>query len=124
MPVATAGLQVKSLDRPEETRHFEKGRVDLAHVGESVVGRATFQPGWKWSECVKPLAGTDLCQQTHIGYVISGRMAILMADGTLKEVGPGDAMYCPPGHDAWVIGNEPVVTLDFAGMATYAKPGS
>ncbi len=107
----------------QQTRPFhDKGQVELVSVGGGVVGRATFQPGWKWSDHVKPIAGTDSCQAAHVGYVISGRQGIRMDDGTELEIGPGDVVSIPPGHDGWTIGDEPCVVLDFAGMATYAKP--
>ena len=86
--------------------------------------RAIFEPGWKWSESVKPIAGTDSCQVAHMGYQISGRMKVRMDDGSEQEFGPGDAGVIPPGHDAWVVGDEPVVFIDFQGAALYAKPQS
>ena len=117
-----AGLIVKSLDQPDETRSTaDKGRIELVQLGEVTVGRATFEPGWTWSEHVKPLAGTELCEATHTGYVISGRHAVRMGDGTEVELGPGDAFVIGPCHDAWVIGEEPCVSLDFSGLADYAK---
>jgi quercetin dioxygenase-like cupin family protein len=111
---------VKSLDAPEETRRAaDKGRVELVRLDGVVVGRATFAPGWRWSEHVKPTAGTKLCQAAHTGYVVSGRQAVRMADGSEVELGPGDAFVVPPGHDAWVVGDEPCVTIDFTGGATF-----
>jgi quercetin dioxygenase-like cupin family protein len=113
-----AGVIVKSLDRPDESRvASERSRIDLVTLDEVTVGRAVFQPGWRWSEDVKPVAGTELCEVTHTGYVVSGREAVRMADGTEVELGPGDAFVIGPGHDAWVIGNEPCVTLDFNATA-------
>jgi quercetin dioxygenase-like cupin family protein len=118
------GLDSKSLDQPDETRPMQdnKGKVDIVELGGVTVGRAVFEPGWKWSEHVKPIAGTDSCQAAHTGYVISGRMKVVMDDGTEGEVGPGDAMVIAPGHDAWIIGDEPCVALDFSGASDYAKP--
>ncbi|WP_354644375.1 cupin domain-containing protein [Kitasatospora camelliae] len=118
-----AGAVRKSFDDPEETRPFVggKGQVELVELGSTAVGRGTFNPGWKWSEHVKPLAGTDSCQSAHVGYCLSGRMVIRMDDGTETEVGPGDALEIPPGHDAWVIGDEPCVVLDWQGFTDYAK---
>lgn len=118
-----AGLIAKSIDQPEEVRQMKdgKGRVDLVDLGAGLVGRATFEPGWRWSEHVKPLAGTDSCQAAHAGYVISGRMTIVMDDGETGEIGPGDVMVAPPGHDAWVVGDEPCVMIDWQGMTDYAK---
>ena len=114
----TIGLIVKSLDRPEESRApSERGRVEMVTLGDTTVARAVFQPGWRWSVDVKPAAGTDLCGVAHTGYVVSGRERVLMADGTEVELKPGDAFVIAPGHDAWVVGDEPCVTLDFSGNA-------
>lgn len=120
MTTATA-LAKKSLNTPDEVRTFPKGKIELVNLGSVTVGRGTFEPGWKWSECVKPIAGTDSCQSAHTGYVLSGRMQARMDDGTESEVGPGDALVLPPGHDAWTVGNEPCVVLDFSGMEHYAQ---
>jgi hypothetical protein len=111
----------KSLSRPEETRAFEKGKVELATVGDVTFGRMTLQPGWKWSTCVKPVAQTESCEASHLTYHVSGRLHIRMDDGTEQEFGPGDVSFVPPGHDAWVVGNEPVVGIDITGMREYAK---
>ncbi|MGO9962591.1 MAG: cupin domain-containing protein [Acidimicrobiales bacterium] len=113
----------KNFDTPEETRPFEDstGHVELVSLEGGVVGRATFMPGWRWSKHVKPIAKTDSCQAAHVGYVLSGRQALLMDDGTELEIGPGDVFSIPPGHDGWTIGDEPCIVLDFAGMADYAK---
>ena len=117
------GLAKKNIASPDEVREMkdEMGRVELVDLGSGLVARATFEPGWKWSEHVKPIAGTDSCQSAHVGYVISGRMKIVMDDGEEAEVGPGDFMTAAPGHDAWIIGDEPCVMLDWQGMADYAK---
>jgi hypothetical protein len=112
---------VKRIDRPEETRPFAKGRVELIHLGDGTVGRATFEPGWKWSECVGPIAGTESCEASHLGVVESGRMHVRMDDGQEAEMGPGEILLIPPGHDAWVVGDEACVVLDFAGMEHYAE---
>ena len=113
----------KSINSPEETRPFKdnKGHLDLVSLKGAPVGRATFEPGWQWSKHVKPIAGTDSCQAAHMGYFISGRMAIRMNDGEELEFGPGDFMVCPPGHDAWIVGDEPCVVIDWQGVADYAK---
>ena len=117
-----AGLETKNLGSPDETRPFvDKGQAEVVTLGGHTFVRATFEPGWKWSEHVKPIAKTDSCQAGHTGYVISGRMHIRMDDGTEREVGPGDALVCAPGHDAWIIGNEACVMLDFT-APQYAKP--
>ena len=114
----TRGLIVKSLDQPEDSRApSDRGRVEMVTLGEVTVGRAIFQPGWRWSVDVKPVAGTELCEVAHTGYVVSGRECVRMADGTEVELRPGDAFAIAPGHDAWVIGEEPCVTLDFSGNA-------
>jgi hypothetical protein len=106
----------------DETREFPKGKLEIATVGSTMVGRATFQPGWRWSESVKPIAGTDSCQVSHQGYVISGRMAIKLDDGTEFEMGAGDAYDIPAGHDGWVVGDEAFVGVDFSpAMTEYAK---
>ena len=114
----------KSLDKPEETRPVADGmgRVDLVNLDSGPVGRATFLPGWKWSDHVKPIAKTDSCMASHTGYTISGRLKVIMDDGEELEFGPGDFGVIPPGHDAWVLGDEPYVFIDWQGMAEYAKP--
>lgn len=113
----------KSFDSPDETRPFEgnSGHVELVNVEGGVVGRATFMPGWKWSEHVKPIVKTNSCQAAHIGYVLSGHQTVLMDDGTKLDFGPGDVVSIPAGHDGWTVGDEPCVVVDFAGMADYAK---
>jgi mannose-6-phosphate isomerase-like protein (cupin superfamily) len=111
----------KNLGTPDETRAFPNGKLDVVKVGALVFGKATFEPGWKWSECVKPIAGTASCMVHHNGYIVSGRMHIKMDDGTETELGPGDVFVCPPGHDAWIVSKEPCVAYDFSGAETYAK---
>jgi mannose-6-phosphate isomerase-like protein (cupin superfamily) len=115
-------LTVKGFTRADETRTFEKGRMDVITQDGVTFGRGTFQPGWKWSTCVKPIAKTESCQSAHLGYQVSGRMHVVMDDGTEKDIGPGDICSIPPGHDAWVVGSEPVVILDIVGAGDYAKP--
>ena len=122
MATATQFAECKHLAQPDETRTFPKGKLDVVNVGGHSMGRASFEPGWKWSESVKPIAQTDSCQAAHLGYVISGRMTVVMNDGTKLAFGPGDAMSLPPGHDAWVDGNENCVIVDFVGFENYAKP--
>lgn len=114
-------MEVKSFNNPDEVRTPPKTIIEVVKVGDSTVMRATFEPGWKWSECIKPIAGTNSCQAPHVNYVISGRMKVVMDDGTEMEMGAGDAADIPPGHDAWVIGNEPCVAIDFAAGKVYAK---
>jgi len=117
-------LQSKSLDAPDEVRKFvDKGHVGVVHLEQGDVGRGTFEPGWRWSEHVKPIAGTDSCQVRHIGVVLEGRMHVAMDDGSEIEVGPGDAFDMPPGHDAWIVGDEACVLLDFGGLKGYAQAG-
>jgi quercetin dioxygenase-like cupin family protein len=118
-----ASLQTKSLDQPDETRPIDKGRVEVVELDVGTVMRTTFEPGWRWSECVKPVVGGDSCQVDHFGYCISGRLHVRMNDGEEVEVGPGDATRLPPGHDAWVVGDEPYVGVDFTGGPVYAKTG-
>ena len=114
----------KNFDNPEETRNIDKGKVEVVNLGDVQAMRATFEPGWKWSECVKSVAGTDSCEVAHLGYVLSGKMHVRMDDGYEFEFNEGDVCSIPPGHDAWVLGDEPCVMLDFHGGATYAKPQS
>ena len=111
----------KNLKSPDETRTFEKGTVDLVNIGGGTVGRLTLQPGWKWSTHVKPTAGTEWCEAPHFQYHASGTIHIVMEDGSEFDVGPGEITALPSGHDAWVIGNEPVVLIDFYGASDYAK---
>ena len=112
----------RTFDNPDEVRPFAAhGRMEIVKVGNLTVGRGTFEPGWRWSDDVKPIAGTDSCQAHHAGYVISGRMGVRMDDGTESEVGPGAVAVIEPGHDAWVIGDEPCVLVDFgSSIGTYA----
>jgi|ERR1700693_5780858 len=122
MATTTQTAERKSFSKPDETRPFDKGKLEIVNVGGTMIGRATFEPGWKWSECVKPIANTESCQAPHLGYVVSGRMKVVMDDGTELEFGPGDAMSLPPGHDAWIVGNDQCVVVDFVGYKDYAKP--
>jgi len=117
-------MEVKHLNSPDEVRKFENGKIDLVKIGGATVGRANFEPGWKWSKHVKPVAKTDTCQAAHFQYHVSGVLHVVMNDGTEKDVGPGEISLIPPGHDAWVVGNEPVVMVDFQGMVDYAKQSS
>jgi hypothetical protein len=114
-------LTIKRFAKPDETRPFDKGRAEILAFDEGTVGRGVFEPGWRWSECVKPIAGTGSCEVAHLGIVESGRMHVRMDDGQEGEAGPGDVFMIPPGHDAWVVGSEPCVLLDFAGMEHYAQ---
>jgi uncharacterized RmlC-like cupin family protein len=114
-------MQSRNLDNnPDDVRKFANGKVELANLGDTTIGRITLEPGWKWSNDVKHIVNTNSCQLPHTQYVISGRLRVRMDDGTEQECGPGEALYVPPGHDAWVVGNEPFVAVDFTGMKEYA----
>jgi hypothetical protein len=117
-------LEVKGFSNPDEVRTFDKGKLELIKVGGALIGRATLQPGWKWSESVKPIAKTESCEAPHFQYHASGTIRIRMDDGTERDVKAGEVSLVPTGHDAWVVGNEPVVLIDFQGMADYAKEGA
>ena len=117
-----AKMERKSFDKPEETRSINKGKIEVVKLGDVTAMRVRFEPGWKWSECVKPVVGTESCQVGHLMHVVSGRMRVRMDDGTEAEFGAGDVGLIPPGHDAWLIGNEAFVGIDFQGGAAYAKP--
>ena len=108
-----AGAIKKNFDTPDDVMAIPNGNVDIVKLGELTVARSTFNPGWRWSESVKAIAKTDSCQVHHIGYQVGGRLRVRLNDGSEVEYGPGDAYDIPPGHDAWVLGNEPVVMVDF-----------
>jgi hypothetical protein len=114
-------MEVRSLSKADEVRTFDKGKVELVKVDGVVIGRATFQPGWRWSESVKSLAGTKSCEAPHFQYHVSGTLRVRMDDGTEFDCRQGDVSVLPTGHDAWVVGDEPVVVVDFQGMADYAR---
>ncbi|MEY7977645.1 cupin domain-containing protein [Streptomyces pilosus] len=116
-------LEIKMLEKPDERRDFPRGHLEAVHMSGLDFAVATFEPGWRWSQSVGPIAGTESCRIHHNGCVVQGRMRIRMDDGAEGEVGPGDVFVCSPGHDAWVIGDEPVVVYDFAGAMAqeYAK---
>jgi hypothetical protein len=116
-----ATAEHKTFASADETRTFERGQVDLVSIGDSEIGRLTLQPGWRWSDHVKPLAGTELCEAPHFQYHAAGTLRIQMADGTEFEAGPGAVTALPQGHDAWVVGDEPVVLIDWWGASNYAK---
>jgi hypothetical protein len=121
--IQMAGLHVRDFQAPDETRTPDKTQVDVVRMGGTTAARFTFEPGWKWSECVKPVAGTESCQVRHIGVVQSGRMHVTHEDGTEGEVGPGEAYVIEPGHDAWVVGDETFVGFEFESQSAeeYAK---
>jgi hypothetical protein len=118
-----AGVAVKDFDSPDETRTPDKTRVEVVRLPGASAARFTFEPGWRWSDCVKPVAGTDTCQARHVGAIQSGRMGVRHDDGTEVEIGPGAAYVIEPGHEAWVIGDERVVAFEFESKAAeeYAR---
>ena len=117
-----ASVEVKSFDSPDETRPFEgKGEAKVVNVAGRNVGRGRFEPGWKWSQNVKPIAGTESCEVSHLGYCVSGQMKVRMDDGSEAEIGPGDVVAIPPGHDAEIVGDEDCVVIDFGEIEEYAK---
>ena len=121
-----AGVESRDFESPDETRTPDKTQVDVVRIGSTSAARFAFEPGWRWSECVKPVAGTESCQVHHIGVVHSGRLGVRHDDGTELEIGPGQAYVIEPGHDAWVVGDQPFVAFEFeSGTAdTYARPNS
>jgi quercetin dioxygenase-like cupin family protein len=121
-PMLVQTFQVKSHDAPDETRTPDKTRVEIVRLDGVTIGRFTLQPGWRWSRCIKPVVKTDSCQVSHAGHVISGSITVLMSDGTEKTIRPGDSYTIPPGHDAWVVGNERFVAIEVMSAEIYAKP--
>lgn len=120
-PITQAKMERRSFLQPEETRIFEKGVVELVTIGDITFGRATLQPGWRWSTCLKPIAKTESCEAPHLQYHVAGRLHVKMDDGSEAEFGPGEISSLPPGHDAWVVGNEPVIVIDISGMTHFAE---
>jgi hypothetical protein len=108
-----AGLEVGDFESPDETRSPEKTRVDVVRMGGTAAARYTFDPGWRWSDCVKPVAGTDSCQVRHVGVLTQGRLHVVHDDGSEGEVGPGEPYVIEPGHDAWVVGDEQTIGYEF-----------
>lgn len=117
-----AGMQKRSMSEADDVRTFDRGKLELVTLSGVTFGRATLQPGWKWSTSVKPIAKTESCEAPHLQYHVSGRLHVRMDDGSEQEFGPGDLSQLPPGHDAWVVGDEPVVLIDISGMGEFAKP--
>lgn len=117
-------MQRKSLDMPDETRTIPHGQTDIWNLGDFVVGRIVFEPGWRWSKDVKPIAGTEWCEYHHLGLMMEGKLHYVTPEGLEMEVTPGMLFEILPGHDAWVVGDEPVVQFDFAGMRTFALPAA
>ncbi|BCJ73129.1 cupin [Catellatospora sp. IY07-71] len=117
------GIELKNFDRPDESREFAgKGRMDLVQVAGKTVGRAHFEPGWRWTVNIGPIVGADACETSHLGYCVSGTMRVTMKDGTVQDFTAGDLVAIQPGHDAEVVGDEPVVFVDFGEITEYAKP--
>jgi hypothetical protein len=116
-----AKAEVKSFGKADEVREFPKGRLELVRIGGATVARAIFEPGWRWSASVQPLAKTKSCEAAHLQYHVSGVLRVRMDDGMEFDCKPGDISLLPSGHDGWVVGNEPVVVVDFQGMLDYAK---
>lgn len=113
---------LKRFEKPDETRVFDKGKFEIVNIGGLTIGRATYQPGWKWSEDVAPVAGTELCDVEHVGLVISGHAVAAMSEDHIVDLTPGTLFYVPPSpHDSWVVGDEPYVSLHFLGADTYSK---
>ncbi len=112
---------LKRFEKPDETRVFEKGKLELVVLGAMTIGRASYEPGWKWSEHVGRAMGATSCQVEHVGMVVSGTATAAMDDGRVIAMHPGDVFYIPPGHDSWVVGNEPYVSLHFTGASEYAR---
>ena len=121
-PVSVTKLETKKLDSPDEVRTPNKTRVEIVRMEGFTLGRFNFEPGWRWSECVKPVDKTESCQVSHVGYAISGRITVQMKDGTKKTVSAGESYSIPPGHDAWVEGNEGFVAVEVLSAEQYAKP--
>jgi hypothetical protein len=121
MTVVQQHTEHRQFARPDETRNFNHGRLELLSVGGSDIGRLVLHPGWRWSDDVKPIAGTDLCEAPHFQYHVAGTLRIRMADGSEFDAEPGDVTSLPAGHDAWVVGDEDVVVVDWFGASNYAK---
>lgn len=118
-----AGIEINDFSSPDEVRSPHPSvRVEVAKMGVGEIGRYTFQPGWRWTEHIKPVVGGTACQTEHVGYLVSGRMGIETADGTMAEVRAGSVYHIQPGHDGWAIGDEPCVVVEFQGARTYATP--
>ncbi len=119
--IRMVGMEGKSLNNPDEVRTFDKGKLELVTIGGKTVGRATLQPGWRWSQSLKPLMNTKSCEAPHFQYHVSGTLRVRMDDGSERDFKAGDVSLLEAGHDGWVVGDEPVVVVDFQGMSDYAK---
>jgi mannose-6-phosphate isomerase-like protein (cupin superfamily) len=121
-PVAVTKLEAKSHDAPDETRRPDKTQLDVVRLDGFTIGRMILTPGWRWSECIKPVVGTDSCQISHVGYAVSGRLTIRLDDGTEQAIQAGQSYTIPPGHDAWVEGAEPFVAIEVMSAEQFGKP--
>ena len=121
-PVTVTKFETKSHSSPDEVRSPDKTRVEIIRLEGFTIGRFNFEPGWRWSECVKPVVKTESCQASHVGYAVSGRITVRMQDGTQKTIAAGESYTIPPGHDAWVEGNERFVGIEVMSAEQYAKP--
>ena len=120
--VSVSKFEVKSHDKPDEVRTPDKSRIEVVRLDGFSLGRFIFQPGWRWSQCIKPVVHTESCQNSHVGYAVSGRITVVGQDGSTKSIGPGDSYTIPPGHDAWVEGNEPFICIEVMSAEQFAKP--
>ena len=116
-----ARVEWKDFGKADETRTFGQGRLELVNMESGTVGRLVVEPGWRWSKDVKPIAGTEWCEAPHFQYIVSGTLHVVMQDGREFDLGPGSVSHLPAGHDAWVVGDEPVVAVDWHGASNYAK---
>jgi len=121
MMPADIDLLIKRFEQPDEVRTFTKGKFEIVKIGSMTIGRASYEPGWKWSEHVGPTTGAASCEVEHVGLVVSGCAACRMIDGRYYEMKPGDIFYIGPGHDSWVVGDESYVSLHFLGAEHYAS---
>ena len=120
-PATAEAAELKNFGKPDEVREFPKGRVELINIGGATIGRAIFEPGWRWATSVQPLAKTKSCEAPHFQYLVSGVLRVKMDDGAEFDCRPGDVSLLPSGHDAWTVGSEPAVVVDFQGMLDYAS---
>ncbi|TDC91541.1 cupin [Saccharopolyspora aridisoli] len=118
---STQAVECRGFDRPDDERQFEHGRAEVLEMAGGTIGRLVLHPGWQWSQDVKPIAGTDWCEAPHFQYHVSGTLHVKMSDGNEFDVGPGSVSSLPQGHDAWVVGDEDVVIVDWYGASEYAK---
>jgi quercetin dioxygenase-like cupin family protein len=121
-PVVVSKFEVKSHNSPDETRTPKMTRIEVVRMEGFTLGRFNFEPGWRWSECIKPVVGTESCQNSHVGYAVSGRIMVRLNDGTTRTISAGESYTIPPGHDAWVEGNVPFVGIEVMSAEQYARP--